>query len=372
MVQTSKPQPHIDWLAMGYAGIWLVFLFFPALALLSAPQYSQGQKIFASSLFALFCLLYLVSYGINLAIPASSQTIRTLLWSLIVLLPVIGLAFFIGSWAICFAVYFVSMWAFQNALEKGIWIGLFIAVLSTVLFWLVFPETFFNGGYGFTIGCIFVLIMGVFAAQEEQKKKTQNNLLQVELSERIARDVHDVLGHTLTVINLKAELASALVDSQPEKAADEMRQISDLSRTSLAEVRATVTRIKSPDFAGEVEAARRALETAQINAHLPSQEQVKEQNKNTVLFSWVLREAATNVVRHSGAKNCWVSVEPERIEIVDDGATGEIIAANGLSGLKSRVEESGGQLHISTGSFTRVLATMNGNTEPLTSPGAKE
>ncbi len=260
------------------------------------------------------------------------------------------------------------MWAFQNASEKGIWIGFFISFFSSISMWFIAPDTFKNGGYGFIIGSIFVLVMSTFVYASEQKQEFNQNLLQAELSERIARDVHDILGHTLTVINLKAELATALAASSPEKASDEMRQVADLSRTALAEVRATVTRMKSPDLEGEVEAARRALETSQIKAHLPSREQVKTQNSNTVLFSWVLREAVTNVVRHAGAKNCWVVIEPDRIEIVDDGLKAVITPGDGLSGLKTRVEESGGKLHINTGNFTRLLVTMNGDATPLFIP----
>lgn len=368
MRQAQNMRVDISWLSMGYAGIWLIFLLFPFLNLWSSAEIPYGQKIFASTLFVLFCLLYLASYGINTALRAPNQTVRTLWWSLFVMLPVVALAFFIGAWAICFSVYFVSMWAFQNALEKGIWVGLFITIFSSVAMWSFAPETFANGGYGFIGGAIFVLIMGTLTAVSEHRQESQQELLQAELSERIARDVHDILGHSLTVINLKAELASALVESQPEKAADEMRQVSVLARTALAEARATVTRIRAPHFAGEVDAARRALETAQITAHLPSKKLVSEQNNNTVLFSWVLREAVTNVVRHSRAKNCWVLVESERIEIVDDGISAIIKPGNGLSGVKSRVEESGGELHISTGSHTRLLVTMNGDTTPLFSP----
>ncbi len=87
----------LDWLSMGYAGVWLIFLVFPALSLWSAPQFSQGQKIFATGLFVFFCLLYLASYGINTILPAPSQTVRTLWWSLIVALPVLALSFFIGA-----------------------------------------------------------------------------------------------------------------------------------------------------------------------------------------------------------------------------------------------------------------------------------
>ena len=142
-----------------------------------------------------------------------------------------------------------------------------------------------------------------------------------------------------------------------------------LSRTALAEVRATVTRMKNPDLSGELEAARRALETAQIKAHLPQPGAAARAGNNATLFSWVLREAITNVVRHSSARNCWVNLDAERIEIIDDGSKGSFKPGNGLLGLQSRVQEAGGDLLIAHGNFTRLLATMNGDTSPLTAIG---
>lgn len=206
MRQTQKRRFSISWLSMGYAGIWLVFLIFPIVSLWNATEFSQGQKIFASGLFAVFCLLYLASYGINAVLRAPNQTVRTLWWSIIVLLPVIALTFFIGAWAFCFSVYFVAMWAFQNALEKGIWVGLFITVLSSVAMWFFAPEVFTNGGFGFIGGAIFVLILGTLTAVSEHRQESQQALLQAELSDRIARDVHDILGHSLTVITVAKQL----------------------------------------------------------------------------------------------------------------------------------------------------------------------
>ena len=90
--------------------------------------------------------------------------------------------------------------------------------------------------------------------------------------ERIARDVHDVLGHSLTVITLKADLARKLLHADPDRADAELEAIAQLSRSSLAEVRSTVTRLRIPDFSGEIQASARALQTASIAAKLPDAE----------------------------------------------------------------------------------------------------
>nr|WP_239478760.1 histidine kinase [Rothia sp. ZJ1223] len=206
--------------------------------------------------------------------------------------------------------------------------------------------------------------MAILSYLSDQHQRKEEELAQAQQAESIARDVHDILGHTLTVISLKAELASALAETQPEKASQEMRQVAELSRTALAEVRATVTRLKRPDFAGEIEAAYRALETAQITAHLPQPADATKAGNNAALFSWVLREAITNIVRHSSAQNCWVNLTAERLEIIDDGATGEFVMGEGLTGLKNRVTEAGGDLILTHHPNTSLLVTMNGQDTP--------
>ena len=115
-----------------------------------------------------------------------------------------------------------------------------------------------------------------------------------------------LLGHSLTVINLKSELARRLIDSDPQRAQQELQEVSALSRRGLAEVRSTVTRMRMPTFEGEIHAAQRALETAGIASHLPSA--AKSAGLYDAEFSWALRELSTNVVRHSGAAHCWVQV----------------------------------------------------------------
>src|SRR5699024_823777 len=104
--------------------------------------------------------------------------------------------------------------------------------------------------------------------------------------ETVARDVHDLLGHSLTVINLKSEVAARTMESDPEGARQEVLEIARLSRTALADVRSTVTRLRQPDFAGEIDAAGTALATAGITADLPSSPSAREvSGVNASLFS---------------------------------------------------------------------------------------
>ena len=122
---------------------------------------------------------------------------------------------------------------------------------------------------------------------------------------RFARDLHDILGHSLTVITVKAELAGRLIAANPERAAAEVADVESLARAALADVRAAVAGYRELSLAGELVSARAALQAAEIKADLPTTiDEVPEENRE--LFAWVVREGVTNVVRHSGAKRCTI------------------------------------------------------------------
>jgi two-component system sensor histidine kinase DesK len=197
-------------------------------------------------------------------------------------------------------------------------------------------------------------------AEVERLAKEQERL-------RIARDLHDLLGHALTSITMKAELASRLVDRDPDRAAAEMRQVADLGRQSLSDVRATVAGYRDVSLVTELAAARQVLSAAGIQAELPaSVEDVPTGLRE--LFGWALREGVTNAVRHSKARHVWVTLGKDSIEIVDDGigpmgrgfrvdahgrlepvtpATGAPAPrGNGLTGLIERAAAAGGRVRV--------------------------
>ncbi|BEP12951.1 sensor histidine kinase [Acidothermaceae bacterium B102] len=170
---------------------------------------------------------------------------------------------------------------------------------------------------------------------------------------RIARDMHDLLGHSLTTVTVKASLAGRLVDSDPERAKVEIRDVERLAREALADVRATVTGFRDVRLSTELIAARQVLEAAGIRAELPGAVDNVEGDLGG-LFGWVLREGVTNVVRHSRAGRVVVTVEPRAIEIVDDGvcAGSPALQGNGLSGIAERVASAGGRMLAGPGTST--------------------
>jgi two-component system, NarL family, sensor histidine kinase DesK len=162
---------------------------------------------------------------------------------------------------------------------------------------------------------------------------------------RMARDLHDILGHSLTTVTVKAELARKMIGRDDERVAQELTDVERLSREALRDIRATVSGQRTTTLAMELAVARSVLASAGISADLPSSaESVPERWRS--LFGWVIREGVTNVVRHSGATRCWIAVGPSAVEIADDGTThpppGE--HSRGLHGLRERAEAEGASM----------------------------
>ncbi|HEY0119948.1 MAG TPA: histidine kinase [Cellulomonas sp.] len=158
--------------------------------------------------------------------------------------------------------------------------------------------------------------------------------------ERIARDMHDILGHTLTVVAVKAELAGRLVDLDPERARDEIGQVQSLARSALADVRSMVAATREMTLVGELAGARQALDAAGIAAEVPSAaDEVPDRLRP--LFAWTVREGTTNVLRHAAARTVRIALSPDELVIEDDGRGPTGGAGHGLTGLAERARAVG-------------------------------
>ncbi|WP_460886675.1 sensor histidine kinase [Promicromonospora xylanilytica] len=187
--------------------------------------------------------------------------------------------------------------------------------------------------------------------------------------ERITRDMHDVLGHSLTVISVKAELAARLLRAGAGgagigRAADELADVQSLARSALADVRGMIADERRVSLAGEVAAARAALDAAGIDADLPGAVDMVPAERRE-LFAWVLREGSTNVLRHAGARHVRVDLTPDTLVIEDDGqgqVVGESSGGHGLNGLGARAHAAGATLEHGPrpGGGFRLAATYAG------------
>ncbi len=170
------------------------------------------------------------------------------------------------------------------------------------------------------------------------------HLATVAERERIARDLHDVLGHTLSLIVLKSELAAKLATRDPQRAAQEIRDVEQVSRKALQEVREAIRGYRA-SFTDEVARSRSLLSAAGIRAEMAVAAVSLEAPAEEVL-ALALREAVTNVVRHSEAAVCRVRLRSEVgavvLQVEDDGSGGEVLEGSGLRGMRERVEALGG------------------------------
>jgi two-component system sensor histidine kinase DesK len=186
------------------------------------------------------------------------------------------------------------------------------------------------------------------------------HLAAVAERERIARDLHDVLGHTLSLIVLKAELAVKLSERDPVRAAAEMRDVEAVARRTLQEVREAIRGYRAT-LADEAPRARALLKAAGIQAELDLEAgDLPQPIEETLAFA--LREAVTNVVRHSGATTCRAHVHRDGdrviLEVQDDGRGSSAREGAGLRGMRERVEVFGGEISRPGGRGMRLRITL--------------
>lgn len=273
----------------------------------------------------------------------------------------------VGSAASAFLVYAGALIGYQSRAYVALWGSLFAALLMALPLW--------NGHYGLD-DLPWLLTNGVFTlvtayanhagflrhvaqVRVAQLQREQERLAAEAERERIARDLHDLLGHTLSVIVLKSELASRLAERAPAQAAAEIREVERISREALQEVRAAVRGYQGSGLTAELARAKVALDTAGVALRVggPLPELPREVEATAAML---LREAVTNVVRHARAREVRVAVEAGPrgyvLEIRDDGVGGQAPEGSGLTGMRERVRAIGGTLERDGRGGTRLRA----------------
>lgn len=213
-----------------------------------------------------------------------------------------------------------------------------------------------------------------YVALARELDRTRERLAVAAVGEerlRFSRDLHDLLGHSLSVIAVKSEAARRLAKADPDAAAAHAEEIETIARDALVEARSVVAGSRAVSLAEELANARRILEDAGVAASVTAPDRPLPLTVDATL-GWIVREGATNVLRHSAARHCTIAVvvtaAQARLEISDDGrrlvrgtAAGraDATAGTGLDGLRERVEAAGGEFSAeSSDSGFRLLAVV--------------
>lgn len=208
---------------------------------------------------------------------------------------------------------------------------------------------------GITIWGVCTIMWRRLVVTVDELRAAREELARLAVAEerlRFARDLHDLLGHSLTLITLKSELAGRLLPADGERAAGEVADVERVARQALREVREAVAGYRRPTLAGELAGVRDLLAAAGIETRIDADTGPLPPELDAVL-AWTIREGATNVIRHSGARHCQIRVIVEdgavRAEVIDDGRGSPATepaetSGSGLSGLAERVAAFGGRM----------------------------
>lgn len=377
---TSSPSKSYIFAGTFMSLVWLGFLYFPISQALTLPL---GSKIISLVLTATFALAYVIAFILSWRKPIMGERnfryfdgrhrlskSDAIAFAVLVMTTLLQVAVLGPLDSLAFLPFIAAAAPFTLPQAVG-----YIAGALTVLASFLIPGFVPNGqeyfGLTITTSAVFMFVAGItfFIGSSIESQRQAGTQAILEERERVARDVHDVLGHTLTVIALKSELAGKLLERDPGRAQTELHEITNLARESIEEVRQTVAGLKVQSLFEEITAASQALESAGIDLRRegsawPDLDSIPAVNQ--AIFAWVIREATTNIIRHAAASQATIKLDRSNLTITDNGvgippdATG-----HGLEGLKARVEQVGGTLSIVG---KRGLASTAGATEPQNIP----
>ncbi|WP_298885636.1 histidine kinase [uncultured Serinicoccus sp.] len=332
-----------------FGAIWLVFFAFP-LTYIWATDGSMAWRVTSTAVVLAFMAAYVLTVRRATRLVAAGEYDRAARGGMVGLAAMVAaaivLAMLIGPNSLTTLPFIVAVPVFFLP-WRAMWttsLVLFgVGVVASTIAWGL-PRSVMLWGIALLVLATSVLSRHL-EERQESARAVEGQLALTEERERVARDVHDVLGHSLTVVTVKTELAQRLIDVDPQAAKRELAEVQDLSRQALAEIRATVGGLRVARLADELEAARVALAGAGIEMEVCGSVTDVDPRRRITL-AWVLREAVTNVVRHSAASRCTVELGESSLRVLDDGVGGGVVEGNGLCGAGERVRQAGGQLTV--------------------------
>lgn len=351
------------WVDMVFGGIWLLFLASPIIALVISDA-PLVWRILGWAATALFAIGYLLSYLHPTPGPLGTfagAAAWTSILSVLVALTIPA----VGPYAVTFVPFLMAIGVFRLPTPWDLLsaIAPALALITTLL--LLGDASHLSWQIPITLVPLIVMVplRRVSDVLDRQGRLREELALSCQ-REQVGRDVHDILGHSLTVIAVKTELAHKLVARDPDRARAELADVLDLTHSALGEVRTTVTQLQKPSLTSQLAAAQTALDAAGIRVERPAHVADLD-DAHSRLLAWCLREAVTNVVRHSGADRCEIAITDTGLTVTDDGAgLGVAAEGHGLRGMRQRIADAGGAMVLTEarpGTFrpgTRVGVTL--------------
>ncbi|MEP7288084.1 MAG: sensor histidine kinase [Chloroflexota bacterium] len=371
LTNTRNPHPYFLWL------MWIVWLSFliPPVSTLIRLDTVPLHLVVTLGLLAVFVGIYMSAtwrnaQSLNALVPLKSEPIPKTKWLTIaacivlsVVIATLGRGYgFFGTFIFTSAFVSGSLPARRAIPTIGV-----ILIVIFMLGWLGNFDVTDSGNTIIVASVVSITTLtmsrSIVAGQELRAAREEITHLAV-MNERlrIARDLHDLLGHSLSLITLKSELAGRLMAVAPDRAAIEIHDIETVARTTLQEVREAVALYRQPRLSSELHGTREILAAAGIGYQFEGDEHQIDTLPQTseAVFAWAVREGVTNVIRHSRAHQCTIrlthTIQTASIEIIDDGIGNSIAAAvsqgepkntssggNGLYGLRERVALLNGQ-----------------------------
>ena len=352
--------------AVGWGIVWAAFMV-PVVRVGLAQGSSGGVWGAVSAIVSCACLYAACSLSVRRVRQGMTWPSRLSLLLIVVgALTATGAALGVGSPGLQLVVFLAVVLAFSLPWQAAIGP---IAILTGILFLIprMIPSwSASEDAWIALLGAGSACVFGRYIMEQRRMARIlEQRTHELEINEernRMARDMHDILGHSLTVIALKSELATRLVDVAPDQARAELDEVQSLARSALADVRATVNSYRELSLAGELARATGVLTSAGIRADLPLTVEAVDPELRE-LFAWVVREGVTNVVRHARASHCKVELTSDSVEVTDDGIGLDSAGAgdgHGLEGLRQRCQDNGADLTIeapSGGSGTVLRAS---------------
>lgn len=342
--------------------IWLVYLGIFFFSLLSYKNYEYGFYYAAIGTIA-FLIVYFNTYWI------SGKRIK---WNILVILIIGTLMTFITAGASVFFVYAASFCCRLGSSKKA-FIGLIFIVLWIALFSFIFKFS----AYYYVPAALFTLMIGgvnIYQHDIEIKNKALvlsqkevRHLARTSERERIARDLHDLIGHTFSVITLKAELAGKLIDKDKEKARSEIFELETISRDALKQVREVVTGYRTSDLNTELAHAKYVLESNEINFQYQFDDIQMNETMNKEL-AIMLKELITNILKHSSASHVTTHISQKAdiviLKVIDNGVgfSDTKDKGYGLKGIQERINNMSGTFSLEFEPKTAItISVPNGS-----------